>query len=640
MILTELRRRFGRPPAVHVARWKTARRLYGDVNDREVADLARRHPGRAAATIDAAERVCRHEFALLGSGVFVPADPDRPSNGEYEPIDWYLDPVRRLQFPRGIPHKKWDLYAMRPGLADIKYPWELARCQHWVPLGQAFRLTGDERFAREMANELADFMRANPIGLGVNWTCTMDVALRAINWILGLELVRESRTLDDAFWTQALGALFDHGGFIRGNLENTYEVTSNHFLSNVVGLACLGVVFDSTPDGREWSTFARDALEREMTVQVLADGADYESSVPYHRLVAELFLGGARVADAAGRPMSAEYISRLRDMASYLAAVTRPDGLMPQIGDADDGRVQVFSDYAQSTPQDARHLLAAAGAMFGNAEWIAMAGDVAEWESTWWGVPVKALDPAETAPPVTRLFPDAGVAVVRADAVYLVVTNGVVGTKGFGNHKHNDQLSFEFHAGGAPLVVDPGSYVYTSDPGARNLFRGTGYHSTLMVDGIEQNEFKTEWLFRMFDTSHAEHVTFEVHGHLVEYVGRHHGYERLDEPVTHERSFQVNTASGALRIADRLRGRGTHEIRWHFHLAPGVSARTGDGEILLERAGRAAWSMRLPSGLAVDIEPASYSPSYGVRIPASAITLRARIAFAGQHEWTFTFQQA
>ena len=33
-----------------------------------------------------------------------------------------------------------------------------------------------------------------------------------------------------------------------------------------------------------------------MRVQVLPDGADYESSVPYHRLVAELFLAGDRLA--------------------------------------------------------------------------------------------------------------------------------------------------------------------------------------------------------------------------------------------------------------------------------------------------------------------------------------------------------
>ena len=39
-------------------------------------------------------------------------------------------------------------------------------------------------------------------------------------------------------------------------------------------------------------------------------------------------------------------------------------------------------------------------------------------------------------------------------SAYLLVTNAR-GTNGFGNHKHNDLLSFEFHSDGTPLIVDP-----------------------------------------------------------------------------------------------------------------------------------------------------------------------------------------
>jgi hypothetical protein len=648
-MLAQLRRMFRRPPVVDIERWKTAPRVYGDVDDTHLNGLARKYPARAAATIEAAERICRHEFALLGSGAFVPADPERTAERAYQPIDWYIDPVRRLRFPRGIPHTKWDLYAMRPGLADIKYPWELARCQHWVALGQAFRLTHDEPFAREVAAELRDFMQANPVGIGVNWTCTMDVALRATSWILGLELVRASTALDDAFWNAALTALFEHGVFIRGNLENTYEVTSNHFLSNLVGLWFLGAVFATTDEGREWTAFARDALEREMTVQVLPDGADYESSIPYHRFVTELFLSCARLGDASGEPFSASYRARLRDMVSYLAAVLRPDGLLPQVGDADDGRAHVFSDYGRGSPQDARHLLAAAGAVFGDDGWMAMAGEVAEWESTWWGVPASSSSGPATATPTARamaiapearLFRDAGVAVVRSANTYLLITNGIVGTNGFGNHKHNDQLSFELHTDGHPLVVDAGSYVYTSDPDARNLFRSTRYHNTLQVDALEQNDFKHEWLFRMFESARPEHAAFDARGDWVEYVGRHHGFERLADPIVHERAFHLNRSTVVLRISDRLRGRGEHAISWHVHLAPGVTARAGDGHIVLERTGVRPWRLSLPDRVSVGIGPAWYSPSYGVRVDCSAIDVTTRVTIAGECEWTFTFELA
>src|SRR5438046_9002218 len=108
----------------------------------------------------------------------------------------------------------------------------------------------------------------------------MDLALRAANWAIGLELVSGSTTLDDAFWERAFGALFDHGVFIRGNLENTFEVTSNHFLSNVVGLHFVSAVFADLPSGVAWNTFARESLEKEIDIQVLPAGAACESYIP------------------------------------------------------------------------------------------------------------------------------------------------------------------------------------------------------------------------------------------------------------------------------------------------------------------------------------------------------------------------
>ena len=470
------------PSAAWVARRLASGATYVEVSPAAVATLRERWPDKASRVVEQAGVFLRHEFDLLGSGPFVPDDPDRPRRGDYAPIDWYLDPVRRLRFPRGIHHKDWKLYEMRPQNADIKYPWELARCQHWATLGQAYRLTDDDRFAREIANELDDFVDANPVGIGVNWTCTMDVGLRAVSWAIGLELVRQSPALDQAFWQRAYAALFDHGVFIRGHLENTYEVTSNHFLSNVVGLWFLGAVFADLPEGRAWASFARGSLEQEMTVQVLPDGADFESAVPYHRLVTELFLGSARLGDVAGQPLSPQYRTRVRDMVEYLVGVLRPDGLMPQAGDADDGRLHVLTGCGLTTPQDPRHILGPAAMMFEQLEWLAVCGEDAGWEAAWWGFEVPSVARA-SVPRVVRLFPEAGHAVVRSDGHYLLITNSIVGTKGFGNHKHNDQLSFEYHVGGHAIVVDPGSFVYTSDADARNLFRGTAYHNTLQIDG-------------------------------------------------------------------------------------------------------------------------------------------------------------
>jgi Heparinase II/III-like protein/Heparinase II/III N-terminus len=612
-------------------------RLYTHVPRDRLTRLTVLLPEFAVSTRSTAEQILRHQFSLLGSGPYTPVDPDRPPRADgYRPIDWRLDPICRLRFPSGIPHKEWNLMTMRPGLADIKLPWELARAQHLPVLGQAYLLTDDDRFAREVVDQILDFHEANPVGLGIHWTCSMDVAIRAVNWAIALQMTGGCDHIDEPLWSAAYAALHAQGRFLRENLENHYEVTSNHYLSNIVGLFFLATVLAPLADAREWERFARIELEREITAQVLDDGMDYESSVPYHRLVTELFLGAARLAEWRGAPLSEQYRERLRRMLAFLEGVLRPDGLLPQVGDADDGRLHILSGYARTTPQDPRHLFGPAGCYFHNRDWLALAGPTGAWEAAWWGYPTP--DPLPSPPKFARfdrLYADAGLAVVREEQTYLLITNSIVGTKGFGNHKHNDQLSFEYHARGVPLVVDPGSYVYTSDPEARNLFRSTAYHNTLQIDDAEQNEVRPEWLFRMFETARAEHLEQTTTDTAFVYRGRHHGYARLAAPVVHERAFHLERASGDLSWTDVLEGQGDHHLCWRLHFAPGVLVEaTGPGELRLSAPGTSA-RLLLPEGIAVTIRPAWYSPSYGVR--TECLSLEATLSFplTGRHAWRF-----
>jgi hypothetical protein len=627
---------------VEAADWVSRRllrpALYVNIPDASLERLRGAHPQLAQATIDAARRVLRHEFDLLGSGPYVPDDPDRPADASgYRPIDWYLDPVSGLRFPRGIPLAAWNLYEMRPGRADVKLPWELARCQHWPLLGQAYRLTGDERFAQEIARELRDFVDANPIATAVNWACTMDVALRAANWAIGLDLVRSCPSLPPAFWQQAYEALFEHGTFIEGHLENHYEVTSNHFLSNVVGLFFVAAVFDDLPRGQLWDRQCRAWLVQEMKTQVLPDGADFESSVPYHRLVTELFLAAARLADYTGAPLPPDTRPRLRAMVDFLAAVQRPDGLMPQVGDADDGRLHVLSGYGTAQPQDGRHLFGPAAHFLGRREWLALGGEWLPWESAWWGFDVSDGSSAACGQhDGLRHFPNAGLTVMRRGRDYLLVTNGIVGTAGFGNHKHNDLLGFEYHADGVPVLVDPGSYVYTSDPEARNLFRSTRAHNTVSVDNEEQNELRPEMLFRLFENANPEHVDIEERSDCLTYRGRHHGYARLPEPVVHERTFTLSRTTGVLEITDALSGPGMHRFSWRFHFAPGVEVSIANDHRLSIRAGARVLEMAVPGELQLSLGDAWYSPSYGVR--RSTIRLDAEIEHAAADGRGYVFR--
>lgn len=626
---------------ISVEEWATRVRagghLHVDIANEEVESLKEQFPDQAAATVAAADDIMCHTFNLLGSGPYIPIDPDRPvgPNG-YCPIDWYIDPVQNLRFPRGVRHNEWDWGTMRPGNADVKLPWELARCQHFGTLGQAYRLTGDEKYAFEIAREIADFMEANPVGIGVNWTCTMDAAIRAVNWTLGLGLIRGCSKLQEGFWLKAYAALFDHGVFIFDNFENTYEVTSNHYLSNIVGLFYIASLFWELPQGRKWDEYCRHSIEEEIRKQVLDDGADFESSVPYHRLVLELSLSAARLAAFRNTPFSESYHDKLRKMTEFLIDVMRQDGLMPVVGDTDDGRAHIFTKYGGWNPQDGRHVLAPAAMFLGESDWLKYAGEEGLWEAAWWGFDITQISrESEPLPPVARLFPDAGLAVYRKGGDYLLITNSVVGTKGFGNHKHNDQLSFEYHAEGTPLIVDPGSYVYTSDPEARNLFRSTGYHNTVRIDGEEQNEMNSEWLFRLIESPRPEHLYFQETETFVEYVGRHFGYRRFSLPVIHERRFRLLKESSVLLVQDYFHGKEEHLITWHFHLAPGTAVLNGDKGRYVLKSSEKYFCLEYPVQLSAAVNKGWYSPSYGLRQSCAILDFAVDSPIALDSSWSF-----
>lgn len=612
--------------------------LYSVRGDEVFARLAESHAEIAMRTIQAAERVLRHEFDLLGSGPFVPHDPDRPTGeGGYMPIDWTLDPVRNLRFRNDVPFKDWRLYEMRPGLADIKHPWELARCQHFAILTQAFRLTRRPEFAQEVFAQIADFTEANPEGRGIQWTCTMDVALRAASWAMALEDLRTAG-FDHPGLGAAYEALFHHGHFIFENLENHYEVTSNHFLSNVVGLFFVALVFKDDPAARMWLDFCVLSLEKEIEVQVLQDGADYESSVPYHRLVAELFLSGARLAECRQTPLSPAYYSRLASMFEFLAGCLRPDGLMPVVGDADDGRVHIFTGYGTDDPRDPSHIFGPAGAMLHREDWRGLGGETGAWEAVFWGYDSAPrakgdnLGPAESA---ARLFPNAGLAILRTREAWLMVTNGETGTRGFGNHKHNDLLSFEFHAEGGPWIVDPGSYVYTGDPEARNRHRSTAFHSTLQLGDLEQAEMRPDWLFRILSLSHPEHLECGAEPGFLKYRGLHRGYARSASGAIHTRSFTLYEDRSRLIIDDRISGSFEGPATFSFHLDPGVSAEKGESGSVRLRRGSMSRTLRSSDGLEARLDPAFASPSYGRRAPSTVVRFATRLS--GKSDALFQF---
>ncbi len=344
---------------------------------------------------------------------------------QYQPIDWQLD------FKSGY---RWSearaagaiLYGHAPG-ADVKVPWELSRLQHLPHLAWAFILakSGEDGFEApeiyraEFRNQILDFLAANPPRFGVNWSCPMDIAIRASNLCLALDLFRRhGACFDDAFMTEFGAALRAHGQHISANLEWHDEHRANHYLADICGLLFVAATLPRGPETDTWLAFAVRQLISEAERQFTPDGGNFEASTAYHRLSAEMViyatafilgLPAKRTAVLAAydhqrwpywppleaapvamhsvpgggtSPFPAWYFERLERMVEFTVHATKPDGQVVQIGDNDSGRFFKLCPLFNHGNKDAwdedhldhRSLAAAAAGLFSRADWQDFAG--------------------------------------------------------------------------------------------------------------------------------------------------------------------------------------------------------------------------------------------------------------------------
>ena len=550
-----------------------------------------------------AENAANHRIDLLGSGLIELG----------EQIDWHKD------YKTG---KQWDCAYFRdidycnPELpSDVKVPWEISRMQWLIPAAQEYRITGDERHAECVRNVLVDWINANPYAHGVNWACTMEVALRILSWTYFFRVFHSSPAWTDRlFRTQFLTNLYLHGKFTASHLECS-DINGNHYTADAAGLVFAGLFFGKNAACARWAQQGWQILCDELPKQVYADGVDFEGSVPYHRLVFELFLFPALYRTAAGFVLEESYRERLLAMARFSAAYSRPNGTVPLWGDADDARALPFGGQAIN---DHRYISGLAGVALNDTDLqSAFSGPAAE---IFWILGEKAcefLQSSNQRESIQRStsFPEAGFYVMRNEVDHVFIDCGPVGTGGRGGHGHNDCLSFEAVLDGVNLISDSGAYVYTASYTERNHFRSTGYHNTPQVDGEEINRFVRPANLWTLEFDAVPEIRAWVTGAEEDkFSGAHKGYRRLKSPVTPVRTISLNHARHCLTIRDSFEGDGEHLVEIPLHLASGVEAGEVSSNSLALVAGHRRFSMTWSDSELwnVRIQPSRVSPSYGI----------------------------
>jgi len=555
--------------------------------------------------------------------------------------DWNRDPKTGIIAP--LAFGKTLNYRDESVVGDIKYLWEPNRHLHLVTLAQAYHLSGEQRYLDGLRHQLESWLDQCPYLLGPNWTSSLELAIRLINWSIAWQLIGGvsspvfSGPEGVQFRERWLRSIYQHMHFIRGHFSR-YSSANNHLIGELSGLFVGCVTWPFWPDTAKWQEMAKDGLEREALRQNAADGVNWEQAISYQQFVLDFLL----LAGLAGRENDDEftlpYWRRIESMLEFIASVMDVNGNVPMIGDADDGYAVRLSQEAAFCPY--RSLLATGAVLFKRGDFRVKAGQLDD--KTRWllgAVSEKAYadTPAYSASlPTRREFREGGYYILGSEfetphELRMIADAGPLGYLSIAAHGHADALAFTISVGGHEILIDPGTYAYHTQKKWRNYFRGTAAHNTVTVDGENQSEIGGNFLWLRKANVACE--LWETGSESDRFVGSHDGYRRLDDPVVHRRELLLEKASRRIVVTDTLDCAGQHraECCWHFSEACEVwledkvlHARNGDSMVRLRMA-EPALKFELHSG---DEDPPCgwVSRSFDVKIP----TVTAVVPFAVQ----------
>jgi heparinase II/III-like protein len=591
----------------------------GPLDSRLPGALALAAPDHYKDVPTTADKLLRGTFDLLG---YRDLDFGKPP-------DWHLDPVSGCQ----APFVHWTRldpldYTV---VGDSKVIWELNRHQWFVHLGQAYRLTRDERYAWAVVRYLQAWLRANPPGMGINWSSSLEVSFRLISWCWTLLLIRDSRALTPDLFAVILESVRAHATHIERYLSH-YFSPNTHLTGEALGLLYAGILFPELKRAERLRSLATHILVQQIERQVLADGVYFERSTCYQRYTVDIYLHYLILASRAGLEVPEVVKERLLSMLDFLVKLRQPDGSMPNIGDADGGWVLPLSG---TKPDDFCATFSTAAVVFGSPVYAWAAGKLAP--DTLWLLgtsAVETFESIEVSPPpasdACQMFPVGGVGVMRSgwdeSSHSLIFDTGPLGCSFSSGHGHADLLSIQCSVFGQQYLVDGGTCCYTANPELRDFSRGTAAHSTVMIDGKSQAEPAGPFAWQRRSTI-AELLQWISNETLAFADAEHDGYGGLPDPVSHRRRV-IFVKPRYWLVIDDLMGQASHGVDIRFQFAPMKVRIDGGGWVRATLDGRHGLLMRTfaSAPMEADIREGCrtplegwLSPNYGQLEPAPVL---------------------
>lgn len=362
----------------------------------------------------------------------------------------------------------WQYWPVR----DNELRWQLHRTKWWVPMGKAYRLTGDEKYAREWTYQYLDWIKKNPLtkfekikdkkmekedNVYFAWR-PLEVGDRLEHQIEQFALFLPSPSFDADFLIDFLDNYHRHADFV----ANHFSKQGNHLLFEAQRLLFAGAYFPEFKEAAAWRKAGVDVLNREIAKQVYDDGMQYELDFGYHAAAINIFAKAMRMMDVNGYrgEFPRSFTDTLEKMIMATLNTTYPDYTWPMFSDCKlhtkKGVLPNFKSWSRIFPDNKA------------VRYFATEGR-------------KGALPDYTS----HALLNSGFYVLRSgwdpEATVMIFKAGPKGEW----HNQFDNGTFELWHAGRNFFPDSGSFIYGGDEEVlrqRNWFRSTAVHNTLTLD--------------------------------------------------------------------------------------------------------------------------------------------------------------
>ena len=398
-----------------------------------------------------------------------------------------ISPEEKKWADEGLEHTFFVHYGYQPSynygedinwkfwpVKDMELRWQLHRHKWWVPMGQAYKVTKDEKYAVEWTKQYIDWIIKNPYddpdkeNLRFSWR-PLEVSDRLRKQPDMFMLFVDSPAFTPEFLTEFLVNYHKHAEHILAN----YSEHGNHLLFQAQRMIGAGCFFPEFKRAKTWSDSGVGILNKEITLQVFEDGGHYELCPHYHLATINIFLEALETADINGlrELFPKNYIDKVESMIMYYGNLCFPDYENPCFSDAKtihkDEMLRNYRRWSKVFPEnEAIRYWATEG----------KSGKLPEY--------------------LSKGYLNTGTFIFRNswgdDATQMVVK---AGPPAFW-HNQPDNGTFELWYKGHNLFPDSGAYIYSGDEEImkwRRWFRRTDSHNTITLDNkdIDNTDSKT-----------------------------------------------------------------------------------------------------------------------------------------------------